>query len=74
MCMVIDYHFRSHCACDDEFFSCLRRLNTPIARMIGNIYFNVIQVPCIEEDSPLALPPAKFQVPFVRTFSDQCVA
>lgn len=58
----LSFYTKSHCACDDEFFSCLRRLNTPIARMIGNIYFNVIQVPCIEEDSPLALPPAKFQV------------
>lgn len=40
---------RSHCACDDEFYSCLKGITTPVARMIGNLYFNVIQVPCVEE-------------------------
>lgn len=40
---------RSHCACDDEFFSCLKALPTPVSRMIGNLYFNVIQMPCVDE-------------------------
>lgn len=40
---------RSHCACDDEFYSCLKSLSSPVARMIGNLYFNVIQMPCVDE-------------------------
>lgn len=54
--MKIEFYFgffsfcqRSHCACDDEFFSCLKALPTPVSRMIGNLYFNVIQMPCVDE-------------------------
>lgn len=42
-------HFRSHCACDDEFYGCLKSIQTPVAKMIGNVYFNVIQMPCVDE-------------------------
>ena len=41
---------RSHCACDDEFYTCLKVLDSHVARMIGNLYFNVIQVPCVDQD------------------------
>ena len=42
---IFPFLVRSHCACDDEFFSCLKALPTPVSRMIGNLYFNVIQMP-----------------------------
>lgn len=38
------YIFRSHCACDDMLYSCLKKTNTSAAQVMGSIYFNLAQV------------------------------
>lgn len=40
---------KSHCDCDRDFYNCLRRAKNHIADAIGNVYFNVIKVPCIRK-------------------------
>ncbi|CAH1179902.1 unnamed protein product [Phaedon cochleariae] len=41
---------KSHCKCDDDLFHCLKAQNqSHVANIMGNIYFNIVQVPCIEE-------------------------
>lgn len=40
---------KSHCDCDRDFYNCLRRAKSHIADTIGNVYFNVIKVPCIRK-------------------------
>ncbi|KAF5293746.1 hypothetical protein FQA39_LY03231 [Lamprigera yunnana] len=40
---------KSYCICDDDLFECLKESNSPTAHIMGNIYFNLIQVPCIED-------------------------
>jgi len=42
---------KSHCECDDEFLLCLRQTNHPLADIVGNFYFNVMQFGCIRESS-----------------------
>lgn len=43
----------SHCSCDELFARCLRGVRSPLADMIGHIYFNVIQIPCFRLDFPI---------------------
>ncbi|XP_011187861.1 uncharacterized protein LOC105215569 [Zeugodacus cucurbitae] len=38
---------KSHCICDDMLYSCLKSANTPAAQLMGSIYFNLVQVPCL---------------------------
>lgn len=38
---------KSHCTCDDIFHDCLKKQNSVPAQLMGNIYFNLAQVPCI---------------------------
>ncbi|XP_054727643.1 uncharacterized protein LOC129237166 [Anastrepha obliqua] len=38
---------KSHCICDDMLYSCLKNANTPAAQLMGSIYFNLVQVPCL---------------------------
>lgn len=42
---------KSHCVCDDTLFQCLKQQTngTPTASIMGNIYFNLVQVPCLED-------------------------
>lgn len=40
---------KSHCICDDLLFDCLKKTNTSTAQLMGTIYFNLVQVPCIAE-------------------------
>ncbi|CAN7986432.1 unnamed protein product [Ixodes hexagonus] len=40
---------KSHCDCDLDFHGCLRKAKNNIADTIGNVYFNVIKVPCIRK-------------------------
>ncbi|KAJ1186258.1 hypothetical protein NDU88_003041 [Pleurodeles waltl] len=42
------WHTISHCACDNEMKDCLRRVNDTASRVVGQAFFNVIQVPCFE--------------------------
>lgn len=39
---------RSHCICDDMLFSCLKMTNTSASQLMGSIYFNLVQVPCLD--------------------------
>lgn len=41
---------KSHCICDDLLFDCLKNTNTSTAQVMGTIYFNLVQVPCIVEE------------------------
>ncbi|KAI8127995.1 Phospholipase A2 isozymes PA3A/PA3B/PA5 [Lucilia cuprina] len=38
---------KSHCICDDMLFSCLKQTNTSASQLMGSIYFNLVQVPCL---------------------------
>lgn len=40
---------KSHCICDDTLFNCLKMSRTNTAQFMGNVYFNLVQVPCVEE-------------------------
>lgn len=40
---------KSHCKCDDALFKCLKSSESPTAHIMGNVYFNLIQVPCVDE-------------------------
>ncbi|XP_073956595.1 phospholipase A2-like, partial [Choristoneura fumiferana] len=40
---------KSHCTCDDMLFDCLKSTNTSAAQVMGHIYFNIVQVPCLED-------------------------
>ncbi|XP_055606291.1 uncharacterized protein LOC129754333 [Uranotaenia lowii] len=40
---------KSHCKCDDMLYDCLKKTNTSAAQVMGSIYFNLVQVPCVEE-------------------------
>ncbi|KAH8270661.1 hypothetical protein KR044_000101 [Drosophila immigrans] len=39
---------KSHCICDDMLFSCLKMTNTSASQLMGSIYFNLVQVPCLD--------------------------
>lgn len=41
---------KSHCKCDDNLFECLKSSDSPTAHIMGNVYFNLVQVPCVEEN------------------------
>ncbi|XP_053678982.1 uncharacterized protein LOC128729334 [Anopheles nili] len=40
---------KSHCKCDDMLFECLKQTNTSAAQVMGSIYFNLVQVPCVDD-------------------------
>lgn len=40
---------KSHCVCDDFLYECLKKTNTPQSQLMGTIYFNIVQVPCVVE-------------------------
>ncbi|XP_050451690.1 phospholipase A2 phaiodactylipin-like isoform X1 [Cataglyphis hispanica] len=40
---------KSHCTCDKTLYQCLKAANHPTANLMGQIYFNIIKVPCIED-------------------------
>ncbi|KAM8976405.1 protein PROCA1 [Pelodytes ibericus] len=42
------WHTISHCECDTKFKECLREVNDTTSRVVGQAFFNVIQVPCFE--------------------------
>lgn len=41
---------RSHCDCDNEFYSCLKNSTDMIARKIGFTYFSILGPQCFRED------------------------
>ncbi|XP_066596783.1 uncharacterized protein [Prorops nasuta] len=39
---------KSHCTCDEAFHSCLKDANDPTGNLMGRVFFNILQIPCIE--------------------------
>jgi len=35
-----------HCSCDERFRSCLKMARTAAADIVGNLFFNVADIPC----------------------------
>ncbi|XP_067307169.1 uncharacterized protein proca1 [Pseudorasbora parva] len=42
------WHSLSHCDCDNALKECLRLVNDTSSRVVGQAFFNVIEVPCFE--------------------------
>ncbi|MCJ8739891.1 hypothetical protein PDJAM_G00052500 [Pangasius djambal] len=42
------WHSISHCDCDNAMKQCLRAVNDTSSRVVGQAFFNVIEVPCFE--------------------------
>ncbi|XP_066498190.1 uncharacterized protein proca1 [Hoplias malabaricus] len=42
------WHSISHCDCDNTLKQCLRSVNDTSSRVVGQAFFNVIEVPCFE--------------------------
>ncbi|KAM4044736.1 protein PROCA1 [Anomaloglossus baeobatrachus] len=42
------WHTISHCECDNKFKDCLRKVNNTASRVVGQAFFNVIQVQCFD--------------------------
>lgn len=40
---------KSHCKCDDDLYSCLKHNSRNTAHIMGNIYFNIVRVQCLED-------------------------
>ena len=40
---------KSHCACDKQFYDCLKKVNNQKSNAVGDIFFNVIGVQCVEK-------------------------
>lgn len=40
------FHAVMHCTCDDRFRTCLKMAQTSSADTVGNLFFNVINIPC----------------------------
>lgn len=43
----------SHCDCDDEFYKCLRNVNSVTSHSVGKLFFNVLKVKCFRKDYPV---------------------
>ena len=39
---------KSLCSCDDKFYHCLKESKSPLADIMGHVYFNVFQFRCLE--------------------------
>ncbi|XP_070591607.1 protein PROCA1 [Erythrolamprus reginae] len=42
------WHTISHCDCDRRLKNCLSAINNTASRVVGQAFFNIIQVPCFE--------------------------
>lgn len=40
----------SHCSCDQDFYNCLLRVNSPTSKTIGKIFFNLVKMKCFDFD------------------------
>ncbi|XP_022238478.1 uncharacterized protein LOC111085211 [Limulus polyphemus] len=45
------FYTKSHCDCDREFKKCLKISRSRVADLMGNFYFNVLKVQCLQEDT-----------------------
>ncbi|RZB40303.1 Phospholip A2 2 domain containing protein [Asbolus verrucosus] len=44
---------RSHCDCDKQFYSCLKKDNNLVSKAIGFTYFTVLGLQCFNCDYPI---------------------
>lgn len=44
----LSIYTKSLCKCDDIFLQCLKEANSPLADIMGHVFFNVFQVNCLE--------------------------
>jgi len=42
----VRFHTVMHCDCDDRFYSCLKMSETPSGNIVGNLFFNLANIPC----------------------------
>jgi hypothetical protein len=47
------YATMSNCDCDEKFYNCLSDVSTNVADSVGNMYFNILAMPCFKEDYPI---------------------
>jgi len=40
---------KSHCACDKQFYDCLKTVNSEKSEAVGDFFFNVLGVQCVEK-------------------------
>ena len=40
---------KSHCACDKQFYDCLKNVDSDQSKAVGDFFFNVIGVQCVEK-------------------------
>ena len=40
---------KSHCACDKQFYDCLKTVNSEKSKAVGDFFFNVLGVQCVEK-------------------------
>ena len=40
---------KSHCDCDEMFYDCLKKVNSSKADAVGDVFFNVLGIQCVEE-------------------------
>ncbi|EFN79339.1 uncharacterized protein LOC105187861 [Harpegnathos saltator] len=62
---------KSHCTCDKGLYRCLKAANHPTANLLGQIYFNIIKVECIEDmqtNQHIPSEPLKKFVPVKREY------
>ncbi|KAL3285326.1 hypothetical protein HHI36_019435 [Cryptolaemus montrouzieri] len=48
-----NFYSRLPCDCDNEFHSCLKKVNSNISAKVGTIYFSIIGTQCYKEDFPI---------------------
>ena len=39
---------KSHCDCDEAFYNCLKAVNSSKADAVGDVFFNVLGIQCVE--------------------------
>lgn len=45
---------RSHCDCDQKFYTCLKNIDSIISNKIGITYFNILKPKCFRREYPIA--------------------
>ncbi|CAM1313228.1 Uncharacterised protein g6198 [Pycnogonum litorale] len=45
----LGFYTKSHCMCDNMFYHCLKKTNSDVASIVGNIFFNLLKVKCLKE-------------------------
>ncbi|XP_046681281.1 group 3 secretory phospholipase A2-like [Homalodisca vitripennis] len=59
---------KSHCTCDAILLQCLKDAQHSTADIMGNIYFNLLKVPCVRQgkDRTTFQPAERYDNPIIR--------